>query len=363
MNRTVIVLIALALGCGSENKAKTPAGMFGAGPTPRGAGPGPVTQNGAGPAATPGGTTVPGATVNPPLGNGNAAMGAAGSMQAAPTDAGQGAPACAACPIPANCQGLALEGMKYSPGGTVLPNKCMPFHPTLNNPYAIRCIDAMPAYKTKFPGDEYCILPPPPDQGMQVGLHPQGDTDTYWKAMWAGDFSGYDNPDKVWVLNPSDEITQNYMTTAHNTAFVNYYRTYFRMRTGSHHNIVSMHMSSSPDGWISNGGGEALPGPFDLTSGTLIGILGGQQRPDDGTPATLEKPPEDEGLYLSFPAMPRIIFNMHHFNITNGQTLREGWSNIWFETDTKTLGTWYMGMEPSEITSLNVPAGQKADLH
>jgi hypothetical protein len=343
MNRSTatILLTALALGCGSETKAKTPATF----------GPGTAMMSGT---SNPTGSTA-----------GTGAMGPAGGMApaAAAGDGGANQMVCPSCPIPKNCQGLALEGMKYSPGGSVLPNKCAPFHGTINNPYAIRCIDAIPGFKTKFPGDEYCILPPPPDQGLQVGLHPQGDVDTYWKQMWAGDFSGYDNPPAPWVLMPGDEITQNYLTTATNAQAQNYYRTYYRMRTGSHHNIVSMHMSSQPDGWISNGGGEALPGPFDLTSGTLIGILGGQQRPDDGTPSTLEKPPEDEGLYLVFPAAPRIIFNMHHFNITNGPVLREGWSNIWFEQDARTLASWYMGMSPTEIIALSVPAGTTADLH
>src|SRR5687768_12656889 len=58
------------------------------------------------------------------------------------------------------CQAMRLKGMKYSPGGSELPNSCAPWHQTLNNPYAIRCIDALPNFKTPFAGDEYCILPP-----------------------------------------------------------------------------------------------------------------------------------------------------------------------------------------------------------
>src|SRR5262249_12573802 len=163
-----------------------------------------------------------------------------------------------------------------------------------------------------------CILPPPPDKGMQVGLHPQGNTKAYWDKIWAGDYSDYENPPAEWVLHPGDEITQNYRThDATNTETANYYRTYFRMRIGSHHNIITMHDdTSSPDGWI-EGAGDALPGLFDLSAGQVVGILGGQQRADDSTPVTLEKPPEDAGVYLQFPGNPAIIFNMHHFNITN----------------------------------------------
>jgi hypothetical protein len=263
--------------------------------------------------------------------------------------------------ISKECQGFPLEGLKYSPGGSTLPNKCEPFHPTTNNPYAIRCIDAMPSFKTKFPGDQFCILPPPPDMGMQVGLHPQGDVDTYWKQIWAGDLSGYDDPPKEWVLQPGDEVTQNYRAHSTNTDAMSYYRTYFRMRTGSHHNIVTMHDSSEPDGWIA-GVGEALPGFFDSSSGAVKGVLGGQQRPDDSTPVTLDKPPEDVGLYLDFPAKASIIYNMHHFNVTNGPVLREGWANLWWETDKQTQVTWYMGLEIGEV-GLSVPPGTTRDLH
>lgn len=77
------------------------------------------------------------------------------------------------------CQSYSLAGMQYSPGGTDPPNKCAPFDSFTNNPYAVRCIDAMPNYETPYPGDQYCVLPPHPDQGFQTGVHPQG-----WEQYW-----------------------------------------------------------------------------------------------------------------------------------------------------------------------------------
>jgi hypothetical protein len=239
----------------------------------------------------------------------------------------------------------------------------MPYHPTTNNPYAVRCVDALPGFKTKFAGDEYCILPPPPEKGFQVGLHPQGKTAEYWAKIWAGDLSGYETKDADWLLDVGEEITQNYRTRdAPGLPATNYYRTYFRMRTGSHHMIVTMHDGMEKDGWIA-GIGEALPGLFDASSGAVNGILGGEQRPDDNTPVTLDKPVEDDGLYLVFPADPSIIFNMHHFNSTDGALLREGWINIWKEEDARIPMTWYMGMEPSQVIALNVAPNTTADLH
>src|SRR5688572_27964352 len=54
--------------------------------------------------------------------------------------------------IPEECQGFPLAGLKYSPGGEVLPNVCEPFDATTNNPYAVRCIDAYPEFDSGFPG-------------------------------------------------------------------------------------------------------------------------------------------------------------------------------------------------------------------
>jgi hypothetical protein len=78
---------------------------------------------------------------------------------------------------------------------------------------------------------------------------------------------------------------------------------------------------------------------------------------------TFEKPAEDKGLYLKWPATPTIVFNMHHFNITDGPILREGWSNIWWEDDATQLVSWFMGLEFGQVLGLAVPPGDTQDLH
>jgi hypothetical protein len=267
--------------------------------------------------------------------------------------------------IVAACQGFSLDGLHYSPGGSTLPNKCAPFDATTNNPYAVRCIDAMPAYKTSYPGDEYCILPPPPDQGTQVGYHPQGAA--YWQQMWAGDFSGYEHLSPDWALQPNTEVTQNYRNIATNPDAHDYYRTYFRMRTGSHHAIITANDNSTPipEGWVAlpTAGAEASPALFDNSEGKLLSVLGGQQRPADGAPATLEKPPEDSGYYLEWPASPAVVFNLHYINAGSTPVLREGWVNLWWETDARVLESWYMGMPSTEPKDLAVAPGGVLDYH
>jgi hypothetical protein len=166
-----------------------------------------------------------------------------------------------------------------------------------------------------------------------------------------------------WILPPGDERTQNYRShDAGNKVEQAYYRTYFRMRTGSHHMIITMHDTTEPDGWIP-GVGEALPGFLDPSSGATVGILGGEQRPDDNTPFSLEKPPEDDGYYLTFPVDPAVIFNVHHFNSLDKNLVREAWNNIWWETDKRTLVSWYMGLDFTQVAALSVSPGQKADFH
>jgi hypothetical protein len=347
------------MGCGGSEEMKPGDLLAGSG--------GQAAIAGSGGAMLPG--DVPSGTAGNPVdmtGTGGTSTpqgsGGAGAMQGT-GGAGMEEEQCPTCAIPLACQGFPLEGLKYSPGGDALPNKCMPFDPTTNNPYAVRCIDAIPEFKTKFPGDQFCILPPPPDKGIQVGLHPQGNTKAYWDRIWAGDYSGYENPPDEWVLHTGDELTQNYRVhDTDNATVMNYYRTYFRMRTGSHHNIITMHDSTEPDGWI-EGAGDALPGLFDFGAGEVVGVLGGQQRADDSTPVTLEKPPEDQGVYLEFPPKPAIIFNMHHFNVTDGDILREGWSNIWWEDDATKKASWYMGLELTQTIGLSVDANTSADLH
>jgi hypothetical protein len=265
---------------------------------------------------------------------------------------------------PSACQGFNLVGLKYSPGGHVLPNTCAPFDAATNNPYAIRCIDAMPQFKTPFPGDDLCILPPPPDQGVQVGLHPQGKD--YWAQIWAGDYSGYQNPDAIWLLTPGAEVTQNYLGNVDTPDAHDYYREYFRMRTGTHHNIITLNKNANgvQDGWIPlSPGQEASPAIFNSSVGSLLGIIGGSQRPIDQNPSTLEKPPEDMGYYLKWPANPAVVFNIHHINAGSAPLLREAWVNIWWESDASLLESWFMGLDPTEPRSLSVAPGAVVDLH
>ena len=281
-------------------------------------------------------------------------------MSAAPTPASGSDADINQEPDPKDCRGLELEGLRYSPGGDVLPNSCKPFHPTTNNPYAVRCIDAWPWYDTGFPGDEYCILPPPPGLGIQVGFWPQGPD--WYEQVKDGDLSGYRTPGEDWVLQPELEYSRIYQSRAPNPAPFNYYRAYFRLRPGALSNFVTL--QSTPLGNGEHGWRfvvERLPGPF--AGGEPLGALGAQRRLDDGTPMTLHKPPEDAGYYAAWPAQPYVTHSLHFVNLMDEPLLKEGWFNLWFEQESRTQIRPFTGLHPAQLSTLRLSPGQTVDLH
>ena len=262
--------------------------------------------------------------------------------------------------ISTECQGFMLEGLRYSPGGSRLPNRCAAFDPTRNNPYAVRCIDAWANYKSGFPGDNSCILPPPPELGVQIGAHPQ--TTAWFEQVAAGNLSGYEHPSDDWIVQAGEEETISYRTSSSNKEPSNYYRIYYRMRPGSHHMGISANddPSSQREVWLP---GSTIPAQFDPLLGETIATLGAIQRPDDNNPVTLEKPAEDAGLYNILPAGTAIILNMHHFNLKEQPLLKEVWINVFFESDARYQVFSLASIPVDQAVGLAVPAGQTLDLH
>jgi hypothetical protein len=342
-----ILVSVLSAGCGEDPPGNWNLGGSGIGATASGAGgaAGSAGRAGSQGAAGTGIGTGGSGQAGGSAGAAGGAAGAAGAMAAGDGAAGAGGA------TGAECQGFPLEGLMHSPGGNVLPNKCMPFDATTNNPYAVRCTDAWPWYKTKFPGDNYCILPPPPDKGIQYGVHPQGKE--WYAKVSKGDLTGYDNLSSEWTMEPGEEEEQNYRTGITH-AEAKFYRSHPRMRPGSHHMIVSTGDGAlqqevwgpgSPDGLF---GGTSLPG---------------SQRPDENTPKSLETPAEDTGLYAIVPANPSISFNMHHFNFTSQAILKEAWTNLWFENDGTTRVYSILGLDVLQVATMSIEPGTTVDLH
>jgi hypothetical protein len=237
--------------------------------------------------------------------------------------------------LPASCKGFEVKGLKHSPGGAVLPNTCAPFHSIRNNPFAIRCIDADASYDSGYPGDEFCILAPDPMNGTQVYVGPEG----------------YDNPSASFIMKKGEEVTDYYFTNATNTEPHFFFRTNIRMRAGSHHMINNMLDADRADGFAAGGepGGRGFPGA---------------QRPDSDRPqGTFDVPPENAGLGDELLTKQQFSLNLHHFNLSDEDILREIWINIWYKPESEVkekIGGIAMFGNPLDVS---VPAGQKRNLH
>jgi hypothetical protein len=218
-----------------------------------------------------------------------------------------------------------MESLRYSPGGDALPNKCKAFEATTNNPYAVRCVDALPGYATRYPGDDYCILPPPPERGLQFGTHPQGAR--YWQEMWAGNLNGYANDalTKEFEVAPGGEIEQTYRTSLANDEAHSYYRIDSRMRVGSHHMATYLTSTTGNEGWL-----EPTPDVF-VPAEADGGVFWNSQRSNTDRPAgSLAIPDEDVGLGMTVGARQGILLDLHHFNTRDVPILREAWINVWW---------------------------------
>jgi hypothetical protein len=237
--------------------------------------------------------------------------------------------------VPAACRGIELEGLTHSPGGSTLPNVCAPFHGTYNNPYAIRCIDADPSYASGYPGDAFCILPPPPELGTQLRIGP----DDY---AVPGSFE----------LAAGAEISNYYNLDAPTTEAHHYYRTNWRMRPGGHHMLIAMLNSDQSDGW-------AAFGEMGSEFGGRSRSFGGAQRPDVDRPqGTLEVPEENRGLGQELAARQQFSINLHSVNPTTEPVLREVWINVWYMAASEVMhpiDTVALMGSPGDMA---VPAGQ-----
>ena len=147
---------------------------------------------------------------------------------------------------------------------------------------------------TGFAGDDYCILPPPPDKGFQLHIGPED----------------YDNPDPRYILEPGEEATNDFVAVSTNEVDVYFFERQYRMRPGAHHMIAT----------ALDGAGTAFG------RGRRIGTANlSQDYPADGV-----IPPENEGVGISLGAETRLNVSLHSINVTDKPILREVWVNFWY---------------------------------
>ena len=319
----------------------------------------PARENVAGAAATP-------APQAPAANSSNGSNGSTGTRTPTPTQTQTPAPAQSATPsasatqpkvdartpfkdLPAECKGFEVAGLKESPGGKTLPNKCAPFHGLYNNPYAIRCVEADPSYKTQYPGDEFCILPPPAELGTQVHVGPED----------------HAKPG-TYALAPGAEENTMYYVNSPNAEDHYYYRVNWRMRAGSHHMIINVSDTDRADGWAADLGGGAQSrniGASGFETGGGSRSFGGSQRPDlDRPQGVLDVPPENVGIGAQLKAKQQFSFNLHHINTTQAPILREAWVNVWYMDKSEVTKEMRPLSASGSPVDVSIPAHQRTVL-
>jgi len=176
---------------------------------------------------------------------------------------------------------------------------------------------------TGYEGDDMCLAPPDPSVGMQLRYGPKN----------------YDDAAEVeqFLLQPGEETTDCFYMNTPNQQNVFFSEFHIRMRSGSHHLIVSQAKSDVADG-VRN-----------CEGGGLLRLIGGTQTSMRDYPDEFGYAPEDEGLAVEIPANTQASLNAHFVNVTEKPILREAWMNIIYK-------------DPATVTTIMEPVAHAAGL-
>jgi hypothetical protein len=185
--------------------------------------------------------------------------------------------------------------------------------------------------KSGYPGDNYCLLPPPAGQGIQIHFGPKNYTDT--------EVAPY-------LMKPGDEFNSYAIVNIPTTEEKWFSYMKLSMRPGSHHVINNLIQGQPAEGFVTGSAG---------CDGTMIGSFPGTQNlilesPPQGIPA-----PENEGLGRSLPANSSLCQNYHRYNNTDAPSISEIWYNIWF-ADPATITQKALGLSVSAGPFTPIPA-------
>ncbi|HVU04785.1 MAG TPA: hypothetical protein VHE30_23695 [Polyangiaceae bacterium] len=153
-----------------------------------------------------------------------------------------------------------------------------------------------------FEGDDLCIPPPSPDEGIQIHVGP----------------TSYDDPDAIapYLLDAGDENVRCYNAKLPQSDFY-YLKQQNRMRSHSHHMLIFVAKAT--------GLTEGPTAACDITGG--LASIPGSQTPARDFPDQLG--PEDAGIGRYLPQADMATFQLHYVNTTTEPVLREAWVNIY----------------------------------
>jgi hypothetical protein len=295
---SLTTLVLAACGSSSDQHGAAPGSGGGAPVVPGGTGAVATTPPGAGGSTVSTPSGAGGATTQ--SGSGGTVVGAAGSG-AAPSGSGGIVTANGGAATGAGGDMAGAGGSTGACDDSAVASKKVPCNPG-SDPCNLH---------SGYPGDDYCILPPPAGQGIQIHFGPKNYTDPAEIAKY--------------VSNPGDEFNAYGLATipaAASSQYFNYVQ--IRMRPGSHHliNTLVTGTDATPDGFIS--GTIGCPG-------TPVGSFPGTQNLIRNMPPGGKQAPENVGIGSQLPANARLCLNHHAYNFDSDKPIiRELWINVWF---------------------------------
>jgi hypothetical protein len=155
-----------------------------------------------------------------------------------------------------------------------------------------------------------------------------------------------------YVIKPQDEFNNSVIGHIPLTADKFFNRIMVSMRPGSHHWISTI-VEGKPE--------EKFYNDTGCGSVTTIGSLGGGQNLVYDNPPHGVQAPENEGLGRTVQGNSSLCMNLHAYNFTEANQLRELWVNLYFVDEAKVTqraqGIGFVGG-----LGLNVAPGQKQEL-
>lgn len=157
-----------------------------------------------------------------------------------------------------------------------------------------------------YAGDDACLLPPAPEEGFQIHIGP----------------SDYNDPAEVakFVMKPGNESSECFTINLPNDKPIYYQTAVLSGRPGTHHIINTLYSTDAklPTGQFSVCGGDAAD---------RLGTLPGASKPY--MPRAVVAP-EYAHVGSVVPVGATLQADMHYFNFTQKDILREFWLNIYY---------------------------------
>ena len=161
-----------------------------------------------------------------------------------------------------------------------------------------------------FPGDDICLAPPKEGEGIQIHVGP----------------SDYNDPAEVnkFVFHPGQETSACWTIHTTNTEEIYYQGSTLSGRPGTHHIINTGY---SADTGLTDGGFTVCSSGVGPTanSGSIGALPGASKSYMPRRPIA----PENVHLGNKLPPNTAMQADMHYFNFTDGDILREFWLNLY----------------------------------